>query len=260
MEEEYINTVFSYEMKNGRKVTRIYCLERGDVLDALETLSEDEDFRRELFPIFRTETDEASAVRIRDVYGMAENLDLDKGQREALIEAYKKDVMEVDMKTLAEATPLGELLLDYPDSSTYALENAQTVSVDSIDPGSENILTVGGFYLYEGYDNTLACLEEYGCTLRTQIDPADVSSITLYLSQESVQSGKFTDLLSELSTTDVMLYDDGSEEITVRSREEIGAVLEHAVMFNAGILERAGAWETLRISILPMVTGHTPIN
>ena len=171
MEEEYINTVFSYEMKNGRKVTRIYCLERGDVLDALETLSEDEDFRRELFPIFRTETDEASAVRIRDVYGMAENLDLDKGQREALIEAYKKDVMEVDMKTLAEATPLGELLLDYPDSSTYALENAQTVSVDSIDPGSENILTVGGFYLYEGYDNTLACLEEYGCTLRTQIDP-----------------------------------------------------------------------------------------
>ena len=29
MEEEYINTVFSYEMKNGRKVTRIYCLERG---------------------------------------------------------------------------------------------------------------------------------------------------------------------------------------------------------------------------------------
>ena len=240
MEEEYINTVFSYEMKNGRKVTRIYCLERGDVLDALETLSEDEDFRRELFPIFRTETDEASAVRIRDVYGMAENLDLDKGQREALIEAYKKDVMEVDMKTLAEASPLGELLLDYPDSSTYALENGQTVSVDSIDPGSENILTVGGFYLYEGYDNTLACLEEYGCTLRTQIDPADVSSITLYLSQESVQSGKFTDLLSELSTTDVMLYDDGSEEITVRSREEIGAVLEHAVMFNAGILGKGG--------------------
>ena len=82
------------------------------MLDALETLSEDEEFRRELFPIFRTETDEASAVRIRDVYGMAENLDLDKGQREALIEAYKKDVMEVDMKTLAEATPLGELLLD----------------------------------------------------------------------------------------------------------------------------------------------------
>lgn len=244
MAEGYINTLFCYKMKSGREVVRRYCLERESVLSALERLSEDEEFRRELFPVFQADEDQISAVRIRDIYGMAEDLKLDKEQRKALIEAYKKDVMEVEMKTLAEETPIGELLLDYPDGSTvYTREGGITVRADSLDTetGRPNVVTAEGFYLYKGYANTLACLEEYGYTIREQIDPADVNSITLNLSGESLQKGRFADLLSQLSSAEEIPYDDGSgefagREITVRSREDVSAVLEHLVLFNEGIL------------------------
>lgn len=83
--------------------------------------------------------------------------------------------------------------------------------------------------------------EEYGYTIRERIDPADVNSITLNLSGESLQKGRFADLLSQLSSAEEIPYDDGSgefagREITVRSREDVSAVLEHLVLFNEGIL------------------------
>ena len=251
MAEGYINTLFCYKMKSGREVVRRYCLERESVLNALERLSEDEGFRRELFPVFQADEDQVSAVWLRDIYGMAQDLKLDKEQRKALIEAYKKDVMEVEMKTLAEETPIGELMLDYPDGSTvYTRDGGTTVRADSLDTetGRANVITAGSFYLYKGYANTLACLEEYGYTIREQIDPADVSSITLYLSGESLQDGRFADLLSQLSSVEEISYDDGSgeftdREITVRSREDVSAVLEHLVLYNQGILGNGWSME-----------------
>ena len=80
-------------------------------------------------------------------------------------------------------------------------------------------------------------MEEYGYTLRTEIAPEDVTQVTLYLSAESMRSGKHAELLSQLSPgVERFAYDDGSQEITVRTEEDIHTVLEYIKPYNSGIV------------------------
>ena len=233
---DYINTVFRYKLSGGREVYRRYCLGREEILSALEELCQSEDVRKEMFPIYHVDTSKVTSVSFRDVGTPAE---LSDDQIQALLDAYKKDVMGVDINVLAANNPLGELMLGIPDENTAlsvesAAVNADMEYGDSIQPET---LTLGSFYIYEGYDNTLACMEEYGYTFRTEIAPEDVTQITLYLYSESMRSGKYTELLSELTPgAERFAYDDGSQEITVRAEEDIRTVLEHIEPYNIGIL------------------------
>lgn len=236
---DYINTVFRYKLSGGREVYRRYCLGREEILSALEELCQSEDVRKEMFPIYHVDTSKVTSVSFRDAYGVGTLAELSDDQIQALLDAYKKDVMGVDINVLAANNPLGELMLGIPDENTAlsvesAAVNADMEYGDSIQPET---LTLGSFYVYEGYDNTLACMEEYGYTFRTEIAPEDVTQITLYLYSESMRSGKYTELLSELTPgAERFAYDDGSQEITVRAEEDIRTVLEHIEPYNSGIL------------------------
>lgn len=236
----YVNTVFRYKLSGGREVYRRYCLERGEVLSVLEELCRSEDVRKELFPIFHVDTSEVASVSFRDAYGVGTPAELSDEQMKTLLDAYKKDVMEVDINVLAGNNPLGELLLEIPDKSITDLSaesaavSADVESGNSVQPGT---VTMGSFYIYEGYENTLACMEEYGYTLRTKIAPEDVTQVTLYLSAESMRSGKYTELLSQLSpSVERFASDDGAQDITIRIQEDIRTVLEHIEPYNSGIL------------------------
>lgn len=236
---DYINTVFRYKLSGGREVYRRYCLGREEILSALEELCQSEDVRKEMFPIYHVDTSKVTSVSFRDAYGVGTPAELSDDQIQALLDAYKKDVMGVDINVLAANNPLGELMLGIPDENTAlsvesAAVNADMGYGDSIQPET---LTLGSLYIYEGYDNTLACMEEYGYTFRTEIAPEDVTQITLYLYSESMRSGKYTELLSELTLgAERFAYDDGSQEIMVRAEEDIRTVLEHIEPYNIGIL------------------------
>lgn len=237
----YINTVFCYKLSGGREVYRRYCVAREELLSVLEELSKSEEFRKELFPIFHLDTSRVASVSYRDAYGVGTLTEVSDEQIQTLLDAYKKDVLSVDMETLAGDQPLGELMLEIPDedaedvSDENATVNAYGEYGNSAHP--DTAITLGSFYIYEGYDNTIACMEKYGYTLRTEIAPEDVQSVSLYLSAESMRSGKYTDLLSSLSSNiERFAYDDGSQDITIRSQDDIRAVVEHLEPYCGGIL------------------------
>lgn len=240
IDRDYINTVFCYKLSGGREVYRRYCLGREELLSAIEDLSQSEAFRKELFPIFHMDTSHVASVSYRDAYGVGTLMELSDEQIQTLLDAYKKDVLAVDVKVLAGNQPLGELLLEIPDENAADVSdendtvNAYAEYGNGVQPG---MVTLGSFYIYEGYENTLACMEEYGYTMRTEIAPEDVQSVSLYLSAESMRSGKYTELLPSLSSNvERYAYDDGSQDITIRSQDDIRIVLEYLEPYYGGIL------------------------
>lgn len=80
-------------------------------------------------------------------------------------------------------------------------------------------------------------LEDYGYSLRSHIDPEDVSGITVYLYNDTVESGRFSDLVSQLSDTADLLFYDSEMTISATAQEDIALLLEHIRPYSGGILD-----------------------
>lgn len=157
--EQYVAATIRYYQKSGKSSDRNYALKKETVLAALESLCQDESYRKALFPVFYMDVDEVAAIRLNDIYQEPVHLNLSKQQQEALFSAYEKDVLNVDIMELHDAFPVGELYVELPVE----------------EPGvTKYNITVPNLYLYESYENTLSLLEKYGYMIRREIDPDDV--------------------------------------------------------------------------------------
>lgn len=260
--EQYISALFRYKLSGGRTVTRTYAVTYDDAADALDEMLKSDAYRKELFPIFHVDEDAVSAVWMSDAYFISDRLKLTKDQIQALLAAYKTDVMNVSADTLVNERPLGEFTLDIV-SDDERNENQKTVVPDKTsvsytagaqyEPVTPSLFAL---YIYPGYTNTLALLGEYGYAPRAQIDPSDVSSLTWTVSQETMQSGAYAEFIAGLRDTEQSYADPGAAEnagaydadntdtydaaadITVTSQEDIAAVLTfiNAQPYNYGIL------------------------
>lgn len=236
--KNYINATFCYKLESGKKVYRRYCIERGEAMSALEDACRNEEYRNALFPIFGIEHSDVRSIQLRDIYGISEDMNLDEQQREKLLQAYEKDVLAADIKTLAEEKPIGELLLTIPDKSMVVVGGETYGSGGFADAvrrtAADGVVTVGSFYLYESYVNTISCIEEYGGVVRTEIKPEDVRSVTLYLSQESELTEEILSALSD--NVEQNSYDGMTTEVRVEDQEDIRIVLEYLEVSDGGIL------------------------
>ena len=228
--QNYVNTAFFYRMKSGRIVRRQYCVSASAAEDALVRLCEDESYRRSLFPVFGINRETVHSLGLSDAYGIEEVLKLTEEQRNDLLDAYEKDILNADVRQMNSVSPLGELFIHLPDPALISTYDPK-IAADSAQPGSSSspeTITLNGFYIYPGYENTLSCLEKYGYTLRTEIIPEDVERIELHISTDSLQSARYSDILSQLSdSAEYYMYDDVEEQITVTSKEDIKILLEH---------------------------------
>lgn len=223
----YLSTVFQYRLESGRVVTRRYSLSQDQLSDTLEMLCQEEDFRRELFPIFHVDRSLISSIHLQDSYLMEETLRLDPSQTNRLLDAYEEDVLTVDISTLEKDTAIGAFSFYLNDSS--AGNGEREASSASLTLYNSEVL-LNNFYIYENYANTLAYLKELGYTLRTGIDPEDVSSITFHLTAESMEKGTFDEMLDSLSIGDKYTsYDDTLtvNGVTVTSQDDIRILLDH---------------------------------
>ena len=240
-----INAVFQYRLKNGRTVVRRYPLQRESVLNALTRLFENEDFRRELFPIFHVDTENLLAAALRDLSGSEKTLSLTTGQRAALIDAYKQDVLTVGISALESSSPIGELLLVFPYQNVYD-GNTTLSSVPSdmvYTPYSSDTETISNFYIYPEYENTLACLEEFGYSLDQMVPADNISELLLFITPESFRSGKFDSLLEELSLAGVYSEDELSSGITLTDSESIRMIAGRLVWDAPEIVENTSRAE-----------------
>ena len=80
-------------------------------------------------------------------------------------------------------------------------------------------------------------MEGFGYTFRTEIAPEDVTVVKLHFSGESMRSGRYKKLFSALpQDVERISYEDGAEDITLWSPEDIRAVLGSLEPYNAGLL------------------------
>lgn len=245
----YINAVFYYNLDNGKTVSRQYCLEYDQTLDALETLCQNKDYREKLFPVFHLEQDSISDIYLTDIYGLPEKLSLGSAERQELLDAYKKDLLNVDVRTLASETPVGELALDFANASSslsgqvsggpHPFINSGSASGQSV--STHNVVSIGSLYIYPEYTNTLDYLEKSGNIIRTEIAAGDVTSITLHPAYEAVQNGDYDELFSQLSegekydtySQDELEYGNG---ITITSHDDIEILVKYLKPNHSGLL------------------------
>ena len=233
--EDSLPVIFRYRLSGGRTVLRQYAVEREKISETLTQLMEDNEYRKDLFPVFHIDRDTVSAIELSDVYGQWEKLQLNKDQIDALLDAYEKDVMKISADTLINETPIGELTVDFPSSEGIG-------EPDVIDPRSTYssagyTMSVPMLYLYPEYENTLQLLEEYGHPVHTEINPADVASVSLSLSRETLEAGTYDDLISSLSASAERTDYEDISEITVTSEEDISLMLETVHGYYSRILD-----------------------
>ncbi len=166
----YVTVTVRYNRKSGKPIYRCYIVSADRALDTLTALCREESYRKQLFPIFYVDYDTVSEVRLTDIYQDPEVLDLTEQEQDLLLDAYKKDVLNTDIRNLQYESPIGELSLNMPETPQPAGSQFYDFQQD---------ITVPGFYLYEDYENSLALLEEYGYTIRQELDPKDVEELKL---------------------------------------------------------------------------------
>ncbi len=234
--DDFIPAVFRCRLSGGRTFTRRYIIGKDEAEAALSQLMQSRDYREQLFPVFHLDKEQVASISMTDAYGIAEDLKLTKEQCRELLDAYKKDVLEADADTLINGSPVGELSIGIPEQVQetspwpYIADTAVSVPASTV--------LVPQFYFYPEYTNTLELLREFGCTPRTEILSEDVSSLMLSLSPESIENGKYSGIISELSdSASTAEYGDSSEEITVTDKADIALVLDHTERCSDGILD-----------------------
>ena len=244
--ENFFSAVFRYRLSGGRTISRQYALKYSDAADALRELMKSSEYRERLFPIFEIDKDSVTSISISDIYKTSDEMELDKEQKKALLAAYETDVLSVSADTFIDGNPLGELQINF--SNPVHKENKEVADDGIISyntPGfsyfGDGISFVPQLYIYPEFTNTLGLLEEYGYTMRTEINPEDVSSITIY----PAESGRSDDLISHLSDTATVNYYDESTsniDITVTAQEDIELILSCRVQYAGGILDNGNIY------------------
>lgn len=237
--EGYLPVIFRYRLSGGRTVLRQYATSQDETAETLEQLLENESYRKQLFPVFHIDRDKVVSLQLSDIYGQSTNMDLNKQQRDALLDAYENDVMKVSADTLINGKPIGELIVDlpYPESMT----ETDALTTDKSYSSAGNLISLPMLYIYPEYADTLALLQEYGYPVHAEIDPADVSSITLSLSRTTIDSGSYDDMLQALSSTAEREDYDYSTDITVTSEEDIILMLDQLDGYYNGLLDLGSA-------------------
>lgn len=215
--DDYIVVTIRFN-KKGSHSQRCYAVSKASALKALATLCSNEEYRKTLFPIFHLDCDTVRGIQLNDIYVHPDSLNLSKEQRDALLDAYKKDVLAVDISTLQNESPIGELYIDIPDNN---------ITGDAAYDSNLYTWTLTQFYLYSSYKNTLSLLKEYGYSLRTEITLEDV----VWMSQ--IESD-YTD--DTISVKDVDMEGLISDESMITDPEEMKEVLSQIHYPCPGIL------------------------
>ena len=215
--DDYIVVTIRFN-KNGSHSQRCYAVSKTSALKALATLCSNEEYRKTLFPIFHLDYDMVRGIQLNDIYVNPVSLDLSKKQQDALLDAYKKDVLAVDISTLQNESPIGELSIDIPDNN---------VSGDATYDSNLYTWTLTQFYLYSSYENTLSLLKEYGYSLRTEIALEDV----VWMSQ--IESD-YTD--DTIAVKDIDMEGLISDESMITDPEEMKKILSQIHYPCPGIL------------------------
>lgn len=213
--DDYITVTIAYHSTSGKETSRNYSVKRESAQKVLSEACQEESYRKALFPIFYLDETSITSISLSDIYYQPVNLNLTDEQQQHLLEAYKKDVLTVDVDTLQNKIPLGELSVTYSCTPEYGPEDSYITNMPLL-------------YVYDSYENTLAVLDKYDYGFRTEIAPEDVIYMNLISADEAELAGIYTKQV---------LPDTVSEQqVSVTAKDDIEKILSRIHYSCTGIL------------------------
>ena len=202
----YDHVQIRYNLKNGKSKYRTYMVDSKVMADVVSDLSLDPEFRKDFFPIFKIKSDQIDDISVTDIYYQETDMNLNPNQIIELVDAYKKDLLAVDLDVLIEQTPVGHFNI-YSNKPWNSSE-----VIDRYKYRHDRNSSMEFLYIYDSFTNSIGLLQEFGYPVRTRIDASDVQYI-------SYTSGEF------IPEDDRFIASTNSPEI-IKDKQEIQKVLD----------------------------------
>ena len=182
----YSNYVIQYTLKDGSKVTREYKYNIYAILDLVERIYAEEEFRTAIHPLFCLEnTDlELKAISCYSQHSPITSTINAKKNMEELLATYRKELLALTFEELQETVAIGAMDVEYViyyDDGLVHTENGET------------------FLIYPSMKETIALMKANGYTMQSITEMDTVEKLTI----------RYSGALSDLSGEDF----DSSAEI-----------------------------------------------
>lgn len=174
---QYWTTVHvQYTLKNGKRVQRQYSLYLSQVMEAMEALYADPEYKEVRYPLLTETAEDVEKVRYRVV---GDNVKLQYAEISEpedvarLLEAYQQDFMEQTIEDMEKASPVGEL--GFLDEMDLIYEDYQARQHRGDDPWAW--ASAEEYPLYASFERTMAVLKELGVEAEDPWRGIDVQKI-----------------------------------------------------------------------------------
>ncbi len=185
----YSEYVIQYTLKDGSKVTREYYYNIYAILDLIERIYAEEEFRTAIHPLFCLEKTnlELKAISCYSQNSPTTHTITAKQNIEALLATYRKELLALTFKELQETVAIGAMDIEYViyyDDGLVRTENGET------------------FLIYPSMKETIALIKSNGYTMQSITEMDTVEKLTIRY------SGALSDLLGKDYEEYVIDYSD----------------------------------------------------
>ena len=170
--------VIQYTLKDGSKVTREYKYNIYEILDFVEHIYAEEEFRTAIHPLFCLEK---TNLELKSITCYSPNSPIAstitaKKTMEELLATYRKELLALTFQELQETPAIGEITIEY---------------VIYYDDGSARTKNGEKFLIYPSMKETIALMKANGYTMQSITEMDTVEKLTIGY------SGALSDLLGE---------------------------------------------------------------
>ena len=159
---EYTDFIIRYTLKNGSEVIRRYEYNFYAVMDLLEQIYNDNEYKSAAHPVFSL-LESGCPITHMECYAPTSGVTVKLEKNcTAIIEAYKEDILAMSFDDLKNSAPIGELTVHFTVNEGY------TPYEDS-----------SNFLVYPEMTRTLALLREQGVYLQGVQDANNIGSISV---------------------------------------------------------------------------------
>lgn len=212
-EASYSTFTVQWNMKNGKKIRRIYLLDMNDdnVLAAYKEIFNSEEYKLGKFPVFGIKKGEIDTLGCENITG-DKSTKLSDEDMAQFIKIYSEELKSQSFDDLNNEKPCCIL---------YGSKN------DGVDVSYDRKYN---FYIFDSFKGTLAFLKDHGISTSWKDELGDINSITVKLSRwdeaakqsvtkewKSNEKSEISDVLGYIGATDIL--DAKGEYLEIRDRD-----------------------------------------
>ena len=191
----YTNFIIRYTLKDGSEVIRTYEYNYYAVLDLLERIYNDNNYKSAVHPVFSLLKSDVQIKEIA-VYAPASGTKNSLKNGRELIEAYEEDLLKLSFHDLKTTCPIGELQVYFTvKGSNFTYEDSTN------------------FLLYPGMTRTLEMLKAQGCNIQGVQQSDKIQNISIYYSGTINDLKRTLDM--EVDEEEVQKYYDEYNQMTI---------------------------------------------